>query len=103
MPDVFGRIDVIFEMIKVVVHGFQIDSSSKRPVSSVTCASRRPEGTLPFLRPTPLRRRSGEAKERKQTIEEEAREPCRLALDAGRSVSGQSAHPLVSRRDPGLG
>jgi hypothetical protein len=68
--------------------GYQSDSSSKRPVSSVTLASRRPKGALPFLRPKPLSRLSAEAKERKHTMKNQVREPCRLTLDAGRSISG---------------
>jgi putative transposase len=60
------------------------DSSSKRPVSSVISVSRRTEGALPFLRPKPLPRLSGEAKERKQTMKIRVREPC-----------GQSLTPVV--------
>lgn len=60
--------------------GYQSDSSSKRPVSSVISVSRRTEGTLPFLRPKPLPRLSGEAKERKQTMKIRVREPCRQSL-----------------------
>ena len=66
---------------------YQIDSSSKRPVSSATLASRRLEGALSFLRPKPLPRLYGGAKERKLTTKNQVREPCRLTLDAGRSIS----------------
>ena len=67
--------------------GYQTDSSSKRPVSSATLASRRLEGALSFLRPKPLPRLYGGAKERKLTTKNQGREPCRLTLDAGRSIS----------------
>jgi hypothetical protein len=63
LPTEHGPAALSFERGTTCV--YQIDSSSKRPVSSVTCASRRPEGTLPFLRPKPLSRLSSEAKERK--------------------------------------
>jgi hypothetical protein len=77
-----------------VTCGYQSDSSSKRPVSSVTLAFCRLEGALSFLRPKPLPRLSGEAKERKQTMKNQVREPCRLTLDAGRSIS--ESHPWGS-------
>jgi hypothetical protein len=45
---------------------YQIDSSSKRPTWSATLEPRK--GTLSFLRPKPLRRLSGVAKEGKLTM-----------------------------------
>jgi hypothetical protein len=53
---------------------YQNEPSSKRPASSAPLAPR--EGTLPSLRLTPLARRQGEAKGRKQTMDVQVREPC---------------------------